>query len=148
MIATRRSTLTFESDGSGTTHILWITLNSGPVNLLSRSLVPALTRELDLANADPQCRGIILASAVPKVFSAGLDLTEFLPSETTTLDSTRQYASAVNRLFATLASSSVPVVTIVNGAAPAGGAVMALLSDYKIASRESGGFQMGLNETR
>ena len=49
-----------------------------------------------------------------------------------------------------LLMSDLPSVAIVGGAAPAGGTVLSLSCDYRIASSDTDGapFVMGLNETQ
>ncbi|KAJ3293367.1 PSMC3 interacting protein [Rhizoclosmatium sp. JEL0117] len=129
-------------------HYLRISLNSGPVNALSRALLVALAEAISSANLpDSHVQGILLTSSLSKVFSAGLDLTELVLGANTPATAA-EYLAHFQRVVFLLASSAVPVVAVVNGAAPAGGTVLALVSDYKIASRDCRGFMMGLIETR
>src|SRR5918994_423924 len=51
-----------------------ITLARPPVNALSLKMIEAVVGALRQAAADESARAVVLASAVPKVFCAGLDL--------------------------------------------------------------------------
>jgi enoyl-CoA hydratase len=55
-------------------HIARITLARPPVNALSLKMIEAVVGALRQAAADESARAVVLASAVPKVFCAGLDL--------------------------------------------------------------------------
>ncbi|ORY46963.1 ECH-domain-containing protein [Rhizoclosmatium globosum] len=113
-------------------HYLRVSLNSGPVNALSRALLVALAEAISSANLpDSHVQGILLTSSLSKVFSAGLDLTELVLGANTPTTAA-EYLAHFQRVVFLLASSAVPVVAVVNGAAPAGGTVLALVSDYKL----------------
>ena len=47
-----------------------------PVNSLSLEMLESLAKDLNEAESDPECRAVVLASAVPGIFSAGLDIEE------------------------------------------------------------------------
>ncbi|KAJ3292617.1 hypothetical protein HDU79_001222 [Rhizoclosmatium sp. JEL0117] len=132
--------------------ILKISLASGPVNALSRPLVAAVKNEFVSANAKGSgVKGILLSSALPKVFSAGLDLSELQLSlfPINTKASVQSYISSFQDLVLTIAGSKVPTAAVVHGACPAGGTVLAMCTDYKVAaSNQIGKFSMGLNETK
>src|SRR5687768_3834918 len=51
-----------------------ITLDNPPVNALTEAMVGELIDALDRAAGDSSVRAVILASAVPRRFCAGLDL--------------------------------------------------------------------------
>ncbi|KAJ3059958.1 dodecenoyl-CoA isomerase [Podochytrium sp. JEL0797] len=132
--------------------ILRVALNAGPVNALTRPLIASIKEQFVAANAAGSgIQGIILTSSLPKVFSAGLDLRELQLTlfPTNTPASIHTYMSSFQDLVLTIASSKVPTAAVVHGACPAGGAVMAMCADYKVASENQvGKFVMGLNETR
>ncbi len=112
-----------------------------PVNALNPTLVHALRQAVEAAPADG-AHGIILSGG-EKVFSAGLDLPELL-----TLDREAMHAfwTEFFRLCAVLARSPIPIVAAVGGHSPAGGAVLAIMCDYRIMAH--GPFRIGLNETQ
>ena len=57
-----------------TDHVAEITLARAPVNALDLSLLDQLLDALRRAAADQDVRAVVLASAVPRQFCAGLDL--------------------------------------------------------------------------
>ncbi|HEU0094750.1 MAG TPA: enoyl-CoA hydratase/isomerase family protein, partial [Vicinamibacteria bacterium] len=93
--------------------------------------------------ADPGVRGVLLASAHPKLFSPGLDLVTLLEYDRAAMERfMRLFAQAVWALYAL----PKPVVAAINGHAVAGGCILALTADYRILRR--GGVQVGLNEVK
>ncbi|NXM53774.1 ECI1 isomerase, partial [Illadopsis cleaveri] len=119
-------------------------LKSPPVNSLSLELLTEFVIGLEKLENDRACRGVIITSAVPKVFSSGLDITEMCGK------STEHYAEfwrAVQELWLRLYSSSLVTVAAVNGSSPAGGCLVALSCDYRIMA-ENPKFSIGLNETQ
>ena len=86
--------------------------------------------------------GLVLTGG-EKVFSAGLDLPDLL-----TLDRADMHAfwTEFFQLCAPLACSPVPIVAAIGGHSPAGGAVLALMCDYRMMAH--GPFRIGLNETQ
>jgi enoyl-CoA hydratase/carnithine racemase len=93
--------------------------------------------------SDPGVRGVLLASAHPKLFSPGLDLVTLLEYDRAGMERfMRLFAEAVWALY----SLRKPVVAAVGGHAVAGGCILALTADYRILKR--GGVQIGLNEVK
>ncbi|HEU0106602.1 MAG TPA: enoyl-CoA hydratase/isomerase family protein [Vicinamibacteria bacterium] len=93
--------------------------------------------------ADAGVRGVLLASAHPKLFSPGLDLVTLLEYDRAAMERfMRLFAQAVWALYAL----PKPVVAAINGHAVAGGCILALTADYRILRR--GGVQVGLNEVK
>jgi enoyl-CoA hydratase len=101
---------------------------------------------LDVAKqlgADPGVRGVLLASAHPKLFSPGLDLVTLVEYDRPAMERfMRLFAEAVWALYAL----PRPVVAAVSGHAVAGGCILALTADYRVLRR--GGVQVGLNEVK
>jgi enoyl-CoA hydratase len=111
------------------------------------SIDEPFTQELlDVATqlgADPDVRGVLLASAHPKLFSPGLDLVTLVEYDRAAMERfMRVFAEAVWALYAL----RKPVVAAVGGHAVAGGCILALTADYRVLKR--GGVQMGLNEVK
>src|SRR5512145_1531423 len=122
-------------DGLGTIRL------SGPRgNAMSQALVADLSAALRTVGGEPSVRAILLSSAHPKLFCPGLDLM-------TLKDVSREDMGAFMIEFSTLLTDlfalKKPVVAAVNGAAVAGGCLLALTADWRIAKR---GAVMGLNE--
>ncbi len=121
-----------------------IRMSRPPVNALDPKLVSQLRQTIVAAEND-SVAGIVLSGG-ENVFSAGLDLPTLL-----TLDREAMHAFWRDffALCAALARSSMPVVAAVGGHAPAGGAVLALMCDYRIMGEDpEQNFRIGLNETQ
>jgi len=98
---------------------------------------------LDSAQQDPACKGIVLTSGVPRVFSGGLDiLSMYKPDE----EKARLFWYTFQRLWMDLYLSPKPTVAAINGAAPAGGTILACSCDYRVMDNNEK-LPMGLNET-
>jgi len=117
-----------------------IRLAKPPVNALNPELVQFLTESLRAAQAESDA---VVVSGQPGMFSAGLDVVELLQLDR---DGMTDFWGAFFRLLETLACSPVPVAAAITGHSPAGGAVMCLMTDYRVMS--SGKYKIGLNETR
>jgi enoyl-CoA hydratase/carnithine racemase len=93
--------------------------------------------------ADASVTGVLLASAHPKLFSPGLDLTTLLDYDRPALERFMLlFADTLKALYAL----PKPMVAAVSGHAVAGGAILAMTADYRVLRR--GGVQIGLNEVR
>ena len=60
-------------------HALVVTLDNPPVNVLSRTVLDALSARLEEAESDPEVRVVVLASAAEKAFAAGANIREMAP---------------------------------------------------------------------
>ncbi|XP_009475561.1 PREDICTED: enoyl-CoA delta isomerase 1, mitochondrial [Nipponia nippon] len=119
-------------------------LKSPPVNSLSLDLLTEFCISLEKLENDRACRGVILTSAVPKIFSSGLDITEMYGK------SPEHYAEfwrAVQEMWLRLYGSNMVTVAAINGSSPAGGCLIALSCDYRIMV-ENPKFSIGLNEAQ
>lgn len=116
-------------------------LARAPVNALNPTLVQLLRQAVESAPGEG-AEGLILSGG-EKVFSAGLDLPELL---TLDRDAMYEFWREFFRLCASLARSPIPVVAAIGGHSPAGGAVLAILCDYRVMAH--GPFRIGLNETQ
>ena len=105
------------------------------------------TRELvDVARGlagDTSIRGVMLASAHPKLFSPGLDLVALLEYDRPAMARFMElFAEALWALY----GLPKPLVAAVGGHAIAGGCILALTADFRVLRR--GGVQIGLNEVK
>jgi len=116
-------------------------LARAPVNALDPALVRALREAIEKAPG-AGARAIVL-SGRPGMFSAGLDVPALLqlPRETF-----RVFWNDFFGLCAALARSPIPIVAAITGHAPAGGAVLSIMCDYRVMA--DGAFKIGLNETQ
>ena len=112
-------------------HVAEITLARAPVNALNLSLLEALLAALRRAAADDQVRAVVLASALPRQFCAGLDLTMLLGK------SEADVRGVLGKLYVELATVQAelgkPSIAAVNGAARGGGMTLAIQCDVMVA---------------
>jgi Delta3-Delta2-enoyl-CoA isomerase len=118
-----------------------IRLSRPPVNALDPAFVRTLREAIETAIRDG-ARGIVL-SGREGMFSAGLDVPSLLPLDR---DAMRAFWRDFFALCAAIACSPVPIVAAITGHSPAGGAVLAILCDYRVMA--DGAFKIGLNETQ
>ena len=116
-------------------------LNRPPVNALSSELISALRQAVEQASQDG-LRALVL-SGTTGIFSAGLDIPLLvgLDGPGMALLWRELYA-----LMKSLARSPIPVAAAITGHAPAGGTVLALFCDWRVATL--GDFKLGLSEVQ
>jgi len=122
--------------------VVGVFLNAPPVNAMSGELMRALAAELRAAAADAGARAVVLGSAAPGVFSAGLDIREMAAADEAAF---ARFWGAVQELFLALYALPLPCAAAVDGASPAGGCFLALLSDHR-ALLDDPRAVIGLNE--
>ncbi|MEO7387337.1 MAG: enoyl-CoA hydratase/isomerase family protein [Gammaproteobacteria bacterium] len=118
-----------------------IRMDRPPANALNGEIVEQLLAGLESVRMDG-ARAIILTGR-PGMFSGGLDVPELLPLDRRHIEG---FWGLLFALLRQLAASPVPVIAAISGHAPAGGAVLALHCDWRIAA--SGKFKIGLNEVQ
>ncbi len=116
-----------------------LSLSRRPVNALNLELMVALRSRIGEARRDG-C-GAILLSGRPGCFSAGLDVPELLRLDRPQMRATWQQLFG---LLADVATSDIPVAAALTGHSPAGGAVIAICTDYRVMAE--GDYLIGLNE--
>lgn len=121
--------------------ILELNMAHPPVNALGEALVRRLREAVEAAQTDGT-RALLL-SGRPGLFSAGLDIPALLALDR---DAMRAFWNEFFGLCAAIARSSVPFASAITGHSPAGGAVLAIMGDYRVMAR--GGFKIGLNEVQ
>lgn len=121
--------------------IVELSLARPPVNALTTEFLDELSR----AYADVVANGgkAVVLSGREGLFSAGLDIPELLPKERKDIE---QFWFSFFALLDVFATSSIPMGAAITGHAPAGGMVLALYCDYRVAAR--GEFLLGLNEVK
>jgi len=125
-----------DSDGIRT-----LTLDRAPVNALNEEMLVALWETIEAAPASG-ARGLLLTGA-GALFSAGLDVRHVLTLDAVGL---RAFLEKFFGCMKALINCPIPVVAALNGASPAGGAVLALCCDYRVMARGNG--RIGLNEVQ
>ncbi|MEO8500875.1 MAG: enoyl-CoA hydratase/isomerase family protein [Vicinamibacteria bacterium] len=111
-------------------------------NAMSAELVSDLSSALRTVGGEPSARVVLLSSAHPRLFCPGLDLVSLSMATRSEMGAFMvEFATLLTDLFAL----KKPVVAAVNGAAVAGGCLLALTADWRLAKR---GTLMGLNEVK
>jgi enoyl-CoA hydratase len=126
-----------ERDG----RVLVATMCRGKANALNSALVEELHAVLQTAADDHSVGALLIASANPKLFCAGLDVGEVFAYDEPAM---RRFFGRFVALLDSLRGLPKPVVAAVSGHAYAGGALIALASDFRVMSE--GEFGFALNE--
>jgi 3,2-trans-enoyl-CoA isomerase len=112
-----------------------------PVNALDPGLIAALRAAL--AEAIAVKREAVVLSGSPGRFSGGLDVPALLQLDRAGIQ--RLWTDFFG-LMRDLAALPVPIATAITGHSPAGGAVLAIFTDYRVMA--DGPFMIGLNEVQ
>lgn len=121
--------------------LLEIRLDRPPANALNHALVQALRAAVQGAPA-AGAKAIVLSGS-PGMYSGGLDVPELLTYDRATM---AQFWQDFFELLQSIALSPIPVAAAITGHSPAGGAVLAIFCDTRIATQ--GKFKIGLNEVQ
>lgn len=116
-----------------------VRLDDGKANALSYALMDELEGALD--RAEKEAAAVLLVGR-PGRFSAGFDLAEMMAS----VDRARALVSRGAQILMRLYALPMPLVIACTGHALAGGALMLLTGDVRVAVR--GPFRIGLNEVQ
>lgn len=112
-----------------------ILLDHAPVNAIDASFMNELIAALERARDDPAVRAVIIGSAIPERFCAGLDLGTFLRSSST------QVHELVEQIYARLCDVQFglgkPSIAAISGAARGGGMSIAISCDLIVAADTS-----------
>lgn len=117
-------------------------LNRAPVNSLNLEYLQELESTIGSLEENKAIKGMIITSALPNMFSAGLDIMEMYQGKEERL---RLFWGALQDFWLRLYGSRLATVAAINGQSPAGGCLIALSCDYRIMAQ--GKFVIGLNET-
>ncbi len=111
-------------------------------NAIDEALAADLRRATEELAADDGVRGVLLASAHPKLFCPGLDLVSLVDRDRPAMEA---FMLSFARTVWALYGLRKPLVAAVNGAAVAGGCILALTADHRVLRR---GAVIGLNEVK
>ena len=146
MISRRSFASLVDLESTDDTRIKILTLNRAPVNSMNTQLLQDITNAVKSCESDPEISSIVFASPFKSVFTAGLDLNEMRrASENFSEDNLRTFWKSLQDLWITLYGSSLVTVAEIGGHAPAGGTLIAISCDARVAI-QSDAFVMGLNE--
>lgn len=126
--------------------ILELRMAQPPVNALGPELVGRLREAIEAAPAGGA--SALLLSGRPGLFSAGLDLPSLLQFDRAAM---RAFWFDFFGLCAAIARSPIPFASAITGHSPAGGAVLAIMGDYRVMARSvdpAKPFRIGLNEVQ
>jgi Delta3-Delta2-enoyl-CoA isomerase len=132
------STIRFDRQGP----VGILRLDKGRGNAIDDALLEDLARWAVDAARDDQLRGVLFASAHPRLFCPGLDLVTLIDLDR---EAMREFMSHFATVLWGLFGLLKPVVASINGPAVAGGCILALTADYRVMAR---GAQIGLNEVK
>ena len=118
-----------------------IRLNRPPVNALSTEFLSMIREALEQAPRDG-VRAVVL-SGTTGVFSAGLDVPMLLGLDRRGIGDLWRHLYGLMKV---LAGSQLPIAAGITGHAPAGGTVIALFCDWRVAAQ--GDFKLGLTEVQ
>ena len=123
--------LIFEQRG----HVAILTLNSPPVNALTRVLNDELTLALDRISETPEIRAVVLTGA-GKVFCAGADLKGRKDNIKGPGDM-QAHSRRTRECFHAIRECAKPVVVAINGASLGSGLAMVASADIIVASEKA-----------
>ena len=110
-------------------------------NAINPDLAQALIHACDQLEVNRSVRGVLFTSA-GKLFSPGLDLQELIELDRAAM---AEFLALFGRCIRRLYLFPKPVVAAIRGHAVAGGCVLALTADWRVAKR---GVRIGLNEVK
>jgi enoyl-CoA hydratase len=122
--------------------IALVRMDRPPANAMEPGFLEEIATTFEALAADSSARAIIL-TGTGRVFSAGLDLKRVPDMDAAGSDAV---VLTLNRAFAAVYGLEKPVIGALNGHAIAGGMVLALCCDYRIAQET--GAMFGLTEVR
>jgi len=120
--------------------ILIIQLNRPKVNAINLDMIHSISKKLDLAINDSTIKGVIL-TGTSGMFSGGLDLIDLCAKDKKYMSS---FWDNFSELLIKIYSFPKLIFSAISGHSPAGGTVLAIMTDYRIMSR--GKYFIGLNE--
>ena len=118
-----------------------LTLASDKVNSLDREVFDEISTFVRFCEEDPGVGALVLTGA-GNVFSAGLNVSEILANEKSYTDA---LLDALSATFADLFRCPLPTVAAVNGAAIAGGCLLACACDKRLIADEA---RIGVTELK
>jgi enoyl-CoA hydratase/carnithine racemase len=112
---------------------LWITLNRAEkANALAVGMMEGATAALAIAQGDDGVRAVLLTGTGDRVFCAGADVRE-QPEDGDMAAHRKRRSAGLAALLESIMDIPKPVVAVLNGTASGGGAMLAFLSDARVA---------------
>eukprot|EP00697_Spironema_sp_BW2_P013174 gnl/Spiro4/3139_TR1524_c0_g1_i1.p1 gnl/Spiro4/3139_TR1524_c0_g1~~gnl/Spiro4/3139_TR1524_c0_g1_i1.p1 ORF type:complete len:243 (+),score=70.06 gnl/Spiro4/3139_TR1524_c0_g1_i1:143-871(+) len=118
-------------------------MQRAPVNALNLELLQELKHAIVACERDQDCRGLLLTSSTPRVFSTGLDVLEMYRPDETRL---HFFWEALQDLWLTLYVSPLATAAAITGHSTGAGCLLACSCDYRVMAE--GQFTIGMNEAQ
>jgi enoyl-CoA hydratase len=119
-----------------------LTMEGGKANALTPGLLDVIERKIEAFEDGPSRSGVLIG--YERYFSAGLALTHIIDFDR---DELRGFIQHFSRVMSRIFVCRKPLVAAINGHAIAGGCVLALMCDVRIAADDPS-IRIGLNESR
>jgi enoyl-CoA hydratase len=120
-----------------------VTMKSNKTNCINYKFIQDGNETLDLLTSKYPSTPIILTSATDSIFSSGMDLMEVFKANTP--EKFKSLFIAFGGFLQRLMTFPTRTIGAINGSALAGGLVLALACDYRVAVKDTN-FKFGLNE--
>ncbi|KAI8512360.1 Dynein heavy chain 3, axonemal, partial [Branchiostoma belcheri] len=117
-----------------------------PANGLNLEFLTELTILLEKLEDDHSCRGMVLTSSLPGIFSAGIDMGELTLTENHGPEHVTAFWRALQTFIINLYQSHLVTIATITGHAPAGGCLLSLACDYRVMA--AGNFTIGISAVR
>jgi enoyl-CoA hydratase len=117
-------------------------LAGGKANAMTPELLETIERMIDGFERSPAAAAVLIGHE--RSFSAGLALTHIIDLDIVEL---RRFIELFSRVMTRVFACPKPIVAAINGHAIAGGCVLALMCDWRIAADDPA-LRIGLNETQ
>jgi enoyl-CoA hydratase len=122
-------------------HVALVTIDrQDSLNALSFDLLDELAAALEILDANPACRAIVLTGAGERAFAAGADIRELAGQTPTSLAAANRFAA-----WDRIAAVQTPLIAAVRGFALGGGCELAMACDMIVAGEDA---QVGQPEIR
>lgn len=143
---------TYNSDGLVLTTIneddgiAMLTMNRPPANSLNLQMNEAISTSIKDIESNPKIQSVILTSTNPKIFSAGLDVSELVNPD---IDRLPLFWNSLQQVYIELYGSRLATIGVIQGHAPAAGCFLAMACDYRLMCAGDEHVPcIGLNETK
>ncbi|XP_019641950.1 PREDICTED: enoyl-CoA delta isomerase 1, mitochondrial-like [Branchiostoma belcheri] len=117
-----------------------------PANGLNLEFLTELTILLEKLEDDHSCRGMVLTSSLPGIFSAGIDMGELTLTASHGPEHVTAFWRALQTFIINLYQSHLVTIATITGHAPAGGCLLSLACDYRVMA--AGNFTIGISAVR
>ena len=112
--------------------VSFLSINRPPVNALGKQLLEEFDQAVDLLAADDKTKVVVIVSAIPNVFIAGVDLKEM--AALTTPEDIVKVIQKGQAVFNKIENLDKPVIAAIQGACVGGGQELVMACHLRIAS--------------